>query len=111
MMKKKAEAKEPTQNWLERWNRAHPRTSLEDLRAVSKLTGIPQNRLQAVIRKGLAMAYISGPWPAETARKWARTRLAGVLLRDKDSIALDILEMTAQDGQLYPWLRGAAPGK
>ena len=52
-----------------------------NLKEISKATGVPIPALQKILSKGRGAYYSSGSRPNQTAESWARARLASALLK------------------------------
>ena len=58
-------------------------TSIRDLPAVAKVTGVPVRALKKIIEKGMGAYYSSGSRPNQNAHSWAYARLASTLTKNK----------------------------
>ena len=58
-------------------------TSISDLPAVAKVTGVPVRSLKKIIEKGMGAYYSSGSRPNQNAHSWAYARLASTLTKNK----------------------------
>ena len=54
---------------------------ITDLKNVAKVTGVPVQQLELIIKKGQGAYYSSGSRPNQTAHSWAYARLASTLLK------------------------------
>ena len=68
-------------NWTQKFHKLHPnvKTYLE----ISKVTGIPEKALKAVVRKGKGAYYSSGSRPNQTAESWGKARMYSYILGGK----------------------------
>ena len=57
-------------------------TSISDLPAVAKVTGVPVSALKKIIKKGMGAYYSSGSRPNQNAHSWAYARLASTLTKN-----------------------------
>ena len=70
--------KERKSSWTQKFKKQYP--NAKSIKEISKATGIPENALKAVKRKGMGAYYSSGSRPNQTAHSWGKARMYSYIL-------------------------------
>ena len=73
--------KERKSSWTQKFKKQYP--NAKSIKEISKVTGIPENALKAVKRKGMGAYYSSGSRPNQTAHSWGLARMYSYIMGGK----------------------------
>jgi hypothetical protein len=68
-------------SWTQKFHDKYP--NAKSYSEISKVTGIPEGALKAVVRKGRGAYYSSGSRPNQTAESWGKARMYSYILGGK----------------------------
>ena len=66
-------------NWTKKFKKKYGE-NVKTYKQISKVTGIPQGALKAVVKKGMGAYYSSGSRPNQTAESWGKARMYSYIM-------------------------------